>query len=70
MSLIDLAEKYQMAQGTYYLVDKKRTPTCSRPLYIYFISMVVIKWIKDFEVLMEWISNVLVLEKLVLIENA
>ena len=30
------------------------------------------KWIKDFEVLMEWISNVLILEKLVLhvIENA
>ena len=40
MSLIDLAEKYQTAQGTYYLVDKKRTPTCSRPLYIYFIFMV------------------------------
>ena len=34
-----------------------------------FISS-VIKWIKYFEVLMEWISNVLVLEKLVLIENA
>jgi hypothetical protein len=32
----------------------------------------MIKWIKDFEVLMEWISNVLILEKLVLhvIENA
>ena len=42
MSLIDLAEKYQKAQGTYHLVDKKRTPTCSRPLYIYFISMVCV----------------------------
>jgi hypothetical protein len=40
------------------------------PKIQYFFILSVIKWIKDFEVLMEWISNVLVLERLVLIENA
>ena len=40
------------------------------PKIQYFFISSIIKWIKDFEVLMEWISNVLVLEKLVLIENA
>jgi hypothetical protein len=39
------------------------------PKIQYFFIPSVIKWIKDFEVLMEWISNMLVLEKVVLIEN-
>jgi hypothetical protein len=40
------------------------------PKIQYFFISSIIKWIKDFEVLMEWMSNVLVLEKLVLFENA
>jgi hypothetical protein len=68
LTLIHVAEKYQT---THCSVDKKK-----EFLHIFhyhdlcrFISS-IIKWIKDFEVLMEWISNMLVLEKLVLIENA
>jgi hypothetical protein len=61
MSLIDILFSWQKKKNSYITIVPKKKKK--------FISS-VIKWIKYFEVLMEWISNVLVLEKLVLIENA